>query len=555
MARFQSTLPVAGERCFQKVDWSGRPTSFNPRSPLPGSDAGQPFDLRLPNMFQSTLPVAGERCGGHALAIGYSPREFQSTLPVAGERCNQPHLGESGVGAVSIHAPRCRGAMPERHLSGLLSIVFQSTLPVAGERCRLWPPVPSAGMTFQSTLPVAGERCRRSLRERQDHGGFNPRSPLPGSDAVIEADGRLAVLVSIHAPRCRGAMLDSAHCDLQRYGVSIHAPRCRGAMHKRLIAINSNRAVSIHAPRCRGAMPADGFIDAIGKQFQSTLPVAGERCDLQTVYELNGSLFQSTLPVAGERCGHAPPAAASAARFQSTLPVAGERCRPRRVPDRPGRHPFQSTLHVAGERCPDPLLATCTPFTRFNPRSPLPGSDAWSLPSACGSWFVSIHAPRCRGAMRHQHRQHADPEAVSIHAPRCRGAMPVIVGALVAGRCGFNPRSPLPGSDALSSSVTILANKMFQSTLPVAGERCNPARFPRRLHARFNPRSPLPGSDAGNRRRRRNATNRVSIHAPRCRGAMRKFAPVWTVSKRFQSTLPVAGERCRMPRPIQWTIS
>ena len=43
------------------------------------------------------------------------------------------------------------------------------------------------------------------------------------------------------------------------------------------------------------------------------------------------------------------------------------------------------------------------------------------------------------------------------------------------------------------------ADVAFQSTPPVAGERCL-AGLPRvRLHHRFNPRPPLPGSDAERR--------------------------------------------------------
>ncbi len=37
---------------------------------------------------------------------------------------------------------------------------------------------------FQSTLPVAGERCVGGwLYKSVGTAGFNPRSPLPGSDA------------------------------------------------------------------------------------------------------------------------------------------------------------------------------------------------------------------------------------------------------------------------------------------------------------------------------------------------------------------------------------
>ena len=134
---------------------------------------------------------------------------------------------------------------------------------------------------------------------------------------------------------------------------------------------------------------------------------------------------------------------------------------------------------------------------RFNPRPPLPGGDAPS-PIVCGRrTAVSIHAPRCRGAMRHRRDGDRRQQAVSIHAPRCRGAM----------RPGPGRRS-LPGN-------------------------C------------FNPRPPLPGGDAHAEGDLTQEVSEVSIHAPRCRGAM----PAAIVGKHgwtgwFQSTPPVAGGRC-----------
>ena len=131
--------------------------------------------------------------------------------------------------SVSIHAPRCRGAMHGPSRSPMTQAAFQSTLPVAGERCfracRQTPqrhgfnprsPLPGsdaghqlsavAHVRFQSTLPVAGERCRASPSAAPRKACFNPRSPLPGSDALPRRQAFERVAVSIHAPRCRGAM-------------------------------------------------------------------------------------------------------------------------------------------------------------------------------------------------------------------------------------------------------------------------------------------------------------------------------------------------------------
>ncbi len=60
--------------------------------------------------FQSTPPVAGGRCNSASCVVTMEGR-FQSTPPVAGGRC---FLGRQAAVAgqfVSIHAPRCRGAM------------------------------------------------------------------------------------------------------------------------------------------------------------------------------------------------------------------------------------------------------------------------------------------------------------------------------------------------------------------------------------------------------------------------------------------------------------
>ncbi len=137
-------------------------------------------------------------------------------------------------GNVSIHAPRCRGAMltqnaaKKRHCD-----LFQSTPPVAGGRCAKTDAVCVREIQFQSTPPVAGGRCF-------DWGC------APGT-------GRQ---VSIHAPRCRGAMQSVASKTEGIYAVSIHAPRCRGAMPPMQNPPCHPLCVSIHAPRCRGAMRA-----------------------------------------------------------------------------------------------------------------------------------------------------------------------------------------------------------------------------------------------------------------------------------------------------------
>ena len=183
--KFQSTPPVAGRRCHELSPYPTSHIGFNPRPPLPGGDAMTVDDHIHVIMFQSTPPVAGRRCtrvmtkskAGKKVSIhaprcreampNYSPTivrdmPFQSTPPVAGRRClTIEHIPCPPVN-VSIHAPRCREAMLERFHEFILCLfLFQSTPPVAGRRC--------LRLTGCSKIGVKS---------------FNPRPPLPGGDAT-----------------------------------------------------------------------------------------------------------------------------------------------------------------------------------------------------------------------------------------------------------------------------------------------------------------------------------------------------------------------------------
>ena len=62
-----------------------------------------------------------------------------------------------------------------------------------------------------SSVSIHAPRCRGAMRVHRDwprlmRRSFNPRPPLPGSDAVFGLDFAAGKVVSIHAPRCRGAM-------------------------------------------------------------------------------------------------------------------------------------------------------------------------------------------------------------------------------------------------------------------------------------------------------------------------------------------------------------
>ncbi len=188
------------------------------------------------------------------------------------------------VGGVSIHAPRCRGAMLSRHRQ----------MGCAAARFNPRPPLPRGD--------ALGGGCHST-----NLWSFNPRPPLPRGDAPELTNRRSHSFVSIHAPRCRGAMLNDladplvfipfqstppvaeGRCTPNRNLrgskklVSIHAPRCRGAMQFTSSVRDGSSFVSIHAPRCRGAMPHHDAAQRCANQFQSTPPVAEGRCLLSMV--------------------------------------------------------------------------------------------------------------------------------------------------------------------------------------------------------------------------------------------------------------------------------
>ena len=155
----------------------------------------------------------------------------------------------------------------------------QSTPLVVEGRSKAVSSAISTRARFQSTpLVVEGRSWWRAWVTRPRSRSFNPRPSLSRGEAMIGQLIGLQALVSIHAPRCRGAKpptsrqrpsksrsfqstplvvegrsisqsrrLRSACC------VSIHAPRCRGAKPEWRAVSDMAWAVSIHAPRCRGA--------------------------------------------------------------------------------------------------------------------------------------------------------------------------------------------------------------------------------------------------------------------------------------------------------------
>ena len=204
-------------------------------------------------------------------------------------------------------------------------------------------------------------------------------------------------------------------------------------------------------------------------KFQSTPPVAEGRCRILVWCQTSDHAFQSTPPVAEGRCIRCEHLLIRTSEFQSTPPVAEGRC-------------IMSSVIVSS-------------IISFNPRPPLPRGDA-RRPADLRNW-----------------------------------------------RLCFNPRPPLPRGDAILRDQGYLLLLPFQSTPPVAEGRCFASSVTRHNRKSFNPRPPLPRGDAA-WIETRNPGVAVSIHAPRCRGAMPVSAPLRACKSLFQSTPPVAEGRC-----------
>ena len=184
----------------------------------------------------------------------------------------------------------------------------------------------SAERKFQSTLPVSRERCFLPVAVEPIHRSFNPRSPFPGSDAQPLKTSQRRTTVSIHAPRFQGAM--------QR-------------MHR----FNAMGRISFNP---RSPFP--------GSDASRRPPVAGIHVCFNPRSPFPGSDAGASkgLSFAVDVSIHAP-------RFQGAMQQQADKSRRNRE--------FQSTLPVSRERCPC-RTAHALSASRFNPRSPFPGSDA-----------------------------------------------------------------------------------------------------------------------------------------------------------------------------------
>ncbi len=468
--RFQSTPPVTEGRCASSASRLRPNSTFQSTPPVTEGRCGR-ISLRRtrPISFQSTPPVTEGRCRQVERRNVYF-RWFQSTPPVTEGRCSLSDRVRKMWDTVSIHAPRHRGAMPKSDIEAECKQWFQSTPPVTEGRCLLpvrcsarpprfnpRPPSPRGDASrirrsrlmrmFQSTPPVTEGRCIRAQDGRPRIPRFNPRPPSPRGDARIGNGGRTGhASFNPRPPSPRGDAV-AAFAFLVPLKVSIHAPRHRGAMLPRI-------------PSCGGRMesfnprPPSPRGDAVRR----------ERGRHDVRVSIHAPRHRGAMLMC-RRCRF------DDSTFQSTPPVTEGRCLPAMRPIGYSSS-FQSTPPVTEGRC----------IERYARRVP--------------TLFVSIHAPRHRGAMRQ--RGNGDP-----------------------------------------------APHGFQSTPPVTEGRCSSGPAAATCAARFNPRPPSPRGDALQCATEQ-AGSDVSIHAPRHRGAMPPWIEGRVTVYAFQSTPPVTEGRCML---------
>ena len=153
-------------------------------------------------------------------------------------------------------------------------------------------------------------------------------------------------------------------------------PVAREAMPSAFAMSSSSFSVSIHAPRCREAMlGGEGYAMFVGL-FQSTPPVAGEAMRAMLIARTEiAKAFQSTPPVAGRRCGDV----GAGDGVPADVSIHAPRCR--EAMQMPTGIPIAfAAVSIHAPRCREAMHCaahqTIKHDTRFNPRPPLPGGDA-----------------------------------------------------------------------------------------------------------------------------------------------------------------------------------
>ena len=303
--------------------------SISIHAPRMGSDARAAIWLPTSTNFNPRSPHGERRCPATSppSTVYFNPRSPH------GERRRRAGLQPHRV-RISIHAPRMGS---------------DDAAPAAPEK----------PAKFQSTLPAWGA-TRWKMRRCASCWHFNPRSPHGERRGSANA-GKVAVLISIHAPRMGsdgnsytqvirsgrfqstlpawGATIEKAQGTLIVF-ISIHAPRM-GSDPSEMFAIAFSRYFNPRSPH--GERPEGLYSSPFFQHFNPRSP-HGERHQADGISASVVGDFNPRSPH-GER-----PAGATGTvydpEFQSTLPAWGATFTPCPSVDAP--KPFQSTLPAWG---------------------------------------------------------------------------------------------------------------------------------------------------------------------------------------------------------------
>ena len=296
---------------------------------------------------------------------------------------------------------------------------------------------------FQSSPPEFGGRVPCVLLHSWPRKCFNPRPPNSGGASASGFHSCEYPLVSILAPRIRGArpgfkLLNlvvnafqssppefggrvrpgsfrvwpknsfnprppnsggasgAQPGDPRRPAVSILAPRIRGARRRFAALLDPVGEVSILAPRIRGARHGRHGPEIALSWFQSSPPEFGGRVEIWAAAVKGLNEFQSSPPEFGGRVQCARNQGRRHPCFNPRPPNSGgasrrRRCGRSRAPCFNPRPPNSGGASPRGNSRPGWRA-------RFNPRPPNSGGASGLGCNSDIAWNVSILAPRIRGA-------------------------------------------------------------------------------------------------------------------------------------------------------------
>ncbi len=297
---------------------------------------------------------------------------------------------------------------------------------------------------FQSSPPEFGGRVAYRKYQQTRGGGFNPRPPNSGGASRRRCSQRSYCYVSILAPRIRGARPGHAVLHFGIYLFQSSPPEFGGRVQIVGRTLGQPRCFNPRPPNSGGASRSSRHRDAAAESFNPRPPNSGGAS------------------VVGVKAGTMAPC------FNPRPPNSGG---------------ASTAFRTSGPPC-----------KRFNPRPPNSGGASSQNRPVFLPGYVSILAPRIRGArqaealrklasiefqssppefggrVRHRHGQQVAHHRVSILAPRIRGARPPHLGIRVVEQpvsiLAPRIRGARPGSGSPTGRV-----RRFQSSPPEFGGR------------------------------------------------------------------------------------